>query len=79
LFSLIGFPHADDAPLVAALGPDNYHQSVLQVADAHKASFAVGESNVFSSEMMSIENFPRPRKVQASFGQSLFPFCRVVG
>jgi hypothetical protein len=79
LFSLIGLPHADDAPLLAALGPDNDDQSVLQVADADKPSFTVRETNVFGSEMMGIENVPRPRKVEASLDQSLFPFYRVIG
>jgi hypothetical protein len=79
LFSLIGLPHADDAPLLAALGPDDDDQSMLHVADADKASFTVRETNVFGSKVTGIENGPRLRKVKASFDQSLFPFYRVIG
>ncbi|WP_445344469.1 hypothetical protein [Aliirhizobium terrae] len=77
LFSLIGFPHADDPLIVAPWRPDENHHSLLQKPDRDVTALAVVETIVLYRQMRAVENFAAAAKVQAAFRERGLMFCLI--
>ncbi len=79
LFSVIGFPHAEDVTVHATGCVADDHHSVAKHAEANDSLLAVVFAQVFGFERRSREDEESIREVDASVPQRFCPLGRIVG
>jgi hypothetical protein len=78
-FTVIGFPHRDDSPRVAARRPNDDDDPLKQLSGADVARLAVVLSIVGSGQVRPVENLLRLAEIEASLAQGLLPLGAVEG
>ena len=77
LFSLIGFPHADDTAHLAARRPHDDHQALIQMTNREETWLAIASAQILGGELLTHKHLAGSGKVEAALGQSLVPFIAV--
>jgi hypothetical protein len=72
-FAGIGFPHADDAPILAACGPNENHQAAFEPTDGYEAILAIVAAVVGVSPTDPGEHLIRQRHVDPAMNESGLP------
>lgn len=73
LFSVIGFPHADDAAGAVAQGPGENHHPAPQKPDGDVARLAIIEPGILHRQMIVFEHLGGVGHVQAPLFQGVLP------
>lgn len=73
LFSVIGFPHADDAAGAVALGPGENHHPAPQKPDRDVARLAIIEPGILHRQMIALEHLGGVGHVQTPVFQGFLP------
>ena len=76
-FSVICFPHADDAAHLVARCPNQHHQTGIQVANGDESFFLVFKSFIATSEINALKHLGGSRKIQSALAQCLIAFILV--